>query len=438
MNRHLIGLSLGDAIRILELVPVRGDMVPEITVIQVVNRAAMAHLYIERAFKFLIAQAGHEFKEDHNLHTHLRTLRECSPDSGEFLDRYFDDAVSFYGLNANRQELGHLRSLYEYLAKVGTADAFEKMRYWELTQSLDDPLIGQIWLPIHAEILYGLRDLFRGQGQHVRTIEHRVEMAVRETMQPIQKLAHGPGTQKEVSVKDYVQWVEQHSSFRDCLIDAKKNGFRFDNQLTAEITASAYSELSRSSDPAVQHWISRIDVLPRQPRNLIPPVDWLGPEKERYGQVNTPGGTCLGFIERTADGVWNITPMLEGAVGVRARAQSQTDARSYLAQLLTVAATVQMGDDKTNLRLVCHTGPIPFSTVQPLSDDKSLTHSHSLDFWDSLHGVQPGQEIKVAVHDREFTEITHVLEGNVVSVSGAEIRINGTTVLTPSHRTDPL
>ena len=51
-QRFTIRHSVEDVIRILENEPVKGDMVPQITAVQVMNRMSIAHLSIERALKF--------------------------------------------------------------------------------------------------------------------------------------------------------------------------------------------------------------------------------------------------------------------------------------------------------------------------------------------------------------------------------------------------
>ena len=58
IQRAIIRHSVQDVIRILENEPVKGDMVPAITAVQVMNRVSIAHLSIERALKFLITEAG--------------------------------------------------------------------------------------------------------------------------------------------------------------------------------------------------------------------------------------------------------------------------------------------------------------------------------------------------------------------------------------------
>ncbi len=238
-----------------------------------------------------------------------------------------------------------------------------------------------------------------------------------------------PGTPKEKSVKNYVQWVEQHPSFREALADAKRNNFCIGDQFMNEVVTDAYRQLAQSKDPAVQYWLSRIDVLPPQPRRFIPDVDWLGPKKERSGIVQTPAGTTLGLIDRRADGVWDITPMTNGAVRVRARAKSQTDARCYLAQLLTVDVRVITANGEKNLRLVCADGPVAFRNLTPPSDDNPWLQSYSLEFWDDDHGIQSGQQIEVEVHDPNFPGSIETLRGNVIAISGHEIRVDGSTVI---------
>ena len=67
IQRAIIRHSVRDVIRILENEPVKGDMMPEITAVHVMNRVSIAHLSIERAFKFLITKAGGPLIETHDL-----------------------------------------------------------------------------------------------------------------------------------------------------------------------------------------------------------------------------------------------------------------------------------------------------------------------------------------------------------------------------------
>lgn len=214
------------------------------------------------------------------------------------------------------------------------------MRYWEIDQSPDD-LIGRIWLPLHLEVLRALRGAYLyGDRRTPETIIDRVERTVHRALWSNADLAYVPGSAKETDVSEYIAWLRTHGNFREALGEALRSRFSIGNQFMNKAVAQAYETLRKSQDPAVLYLTTRLDVLPLQPRDFIPEVEWLGAEKERNGMVKTPSGHCLGFIERSADGLWHITPSRDGPVGIAARATTQTDARSYLAQLLTGPATI--------------------------------------------------------------------------------------------------
>ena len=428
MDEHIVRWSVQDVIRILQSAPVSPDMIPEVTITQVVNRAPTAHLSIEKTLKFLISKAGGSPEEHHHLHTHLTTLRQHDPCSGAFLDKAFSDATQFYGLNANVRDLKHLKSLDSYLSMVGTADAFHKMRYWELDQSKDAKAISRVWLPLHLEIVYALRELLFTREKPRRTIMDRVEDAVRAAMLPNGELWYGPGTPRENSVNAYITWIQQHGTCKTALQDAIQNHFAIGDQMANDIVKKAYETLSTSQDPAVQYLTVRLDVLPPQPRDVTPPVEWIGPEKERHGIVKTPGGYCLGYIDRSSDGVWHITPSRNGVVRVSARTETQTDARYYLTQLLTAPATVTVDNNQKPSRLVGEKYDLfqrNYQHSQHGTTAEPVDWSHKLTFWDETHGITVHQQIKVEVQDSDFPDVINILEGQVTDAAGSEIYIVG-------------
>ena len=67
----------------LDASPAKADLIPEVTVIQVMNRAPIAHLAIERTLKFLIKVSGGSFEETHTLNRHREALRKCDPDADD-------------------------------------------------------------------------------------------------------------------------------------------------------------------------------------------------------------------------------------------------------------------------------------------------------------------------------------------------------------------
>ena len=96
IERDIIHTSVEDTIRILENCPVKGFIVPQVTIVQVMNRVSMAHLSIERALKFLITEAGGTLEEIHDLDKLYHQLGQSDPVSAGTLDSAFQAAVLHY------------------------------------------------------------------------------------------------------------------------------------------------------------------------------------------------------------------------------------------------------------------------------------------------------------------------------------------------------
>ena len=391
----------------------------------------MAHLSIERALKFLIRQQGLSFTEDHHLHRHLETLRQSESDCVNLLDLAFNDAVKFYGLNPNRPHQSHLKSLHRYLCTVGNAKAFQKIRYWELDQVPDEELIRQISLPIHLEILHALYELLLSRGKRTpRTVVDRTEHTAREALLHTESLAYVEGSDEEKSVKAYIAWLTSHQTYREALAEAVRSGFSIGDQYMNQVVTRAYNALTQSNDPAIQYLAQRLDVLPKQPRDATPLVEWIDHQQECHGVVTTPSGHPLGFIDKSADGIWHITPSRSGLVRVSARTETQTDARRYLAQLLTTPATITTGTEPQHTRLVGE----QFDLFQRNYEDHQLQNdasanpvqwSHKITIWDQDQNIRPQQPIKVEVSFGDTHGVIDVLEGTVSHIAGDEIYIIG-------------
>ena len=433
MQEFAVRFSIADALQILDDSPIRPDIVTQVTLVQISNRVPIAHLAIERGLKFLIQINGGEFEWRHDLHIHLRALRELDPSAVAFLEKAFDDTTEFYGLNPNRSDLGHVRSLDTYLSTVGTADAFERMRYLELNPEQDEPLFRKIWPTIHREILLAISQLYISNRSETETINGRVERTVHDALFPTEKLFYSPGSAHEASIKRYVDWILNHTSRQAALTDAFRQDFAIGDEFMNAIVSQAYQALAQSQDPAIKYLTSRINVLPRQPRDVIPPVEWLGPQKEKHGTVLTPGGTTLGFVEKTPDGIWHITPLREGAVGISDRAQSQTDARSYLAQLLTDSCTVTVNGELRTIRLV-GSSPHRFTrNYRRMSESADpadpVPWTHKLTCWDQNHGIKPDDQIRAELPNTDGHPIVHVIEGHVTVAEDSDLYIEGSYYL---------
>ena len=421
--------SVRDVIRILESAPVRPVMINEITIVQVMNRVVIAHLSIERAIKFLIRDADNDFEHRHDLHKHLKTLQQCRPDYATQLGEAFDATVMFYELNTNHRDLLHLQSLDKYLSVVGTDKAFEYMRYWELDQPTDDPLIGKIWLPIHSEILRATEQLFYKDDHKVRTISDRVERAVHEALFPTEPLAYSPGTEQEKSVKAYIKWVTAFPSRREAFADAVRQEFSVGDAYANQMVRAACQTLTGSDDAAVSFFVSRSQVLPHQPREPTPLVDWLGQRKELHGEVKTPGSTTLGFIDRAVDGAWHVTPAIGWGFRISALLQSQTDARCYLAQLLSMPAHATIDGITKPIRLVGEkVNPFEpnyrriYAAVSETEERDDWTRKLTL--WDDQHGIREGQTVKFELTESDPQIFMKTLECNIIKVEGPEIYVS--------------
>ena len=430
IQRAIIRHSVKDVIRILENEPVKGDMVPEIAAVQIMNRVSIAHLSIERALKFLISKAGGPLVETHDLRHKYQELLRHDVVSAKYLEGTFEAAVRHYRYNPNAANMTHLKALERYLEVAGSDQAFQNIRYWELTQSLDEILLRQIYLSIHLELLHGVSEILLAPNRPMATIANRVERAVENAMRQTADMVYSPGTPEEQSIHSFIKWRQGFGTWSEALADAVQKGFNIGDDFMARLALNAYKTLLEAVDPAVGYFASSLDVLPKQPRDVIACVEWLGPEKERDGSVNTPAGTVLGFIERGPDRLWYITPSQEGLVRVSAKARSQTDARCYLAILLTRPARVTVEGEHRALRIVGEEHNFFQRNYDEINrryegtgDDKIWTHKVTL--WDRDHGIEINAIVRLEVRSTEMEGRVDILEGTTIHVAKHEVYLSG-------------
>ena len=429
LKRHTILHSLQDVIRILENEPVRGDLIVSLPIVQTLNRVSIAHLSIERAMKFLITEAGGPLVKDHDLPSRLKELRQHEPESAEYLEVAFDDAVRHYRYNANAAHMKHLKSLGTYMDATGSDNDFQDIRYWELTQSTSEVLIRQIYLTLHMELLYALKEILLARPSK-DTVSDRVERATRQAMFSSRELSYSAGSEKEGSVQAYINWLRGFNCFREAITQAVKEGLANATDFILEILSKAHQELLESNDPAVRYFAETLTVLPKQQRDAIPCVEWLGPKPFQSGMVSTPGGEELGFINRRLDGLWAITPSRDGPIMVTAIAETQTDARCYLANLLTRPAQTIVNGDEKHLRIVGEEHNVFNKNYELVAEwyeqpEPALQPTYEVEFWDDQHGINGGDSVKLEVPTENSTGIVYILEGTVTRVSGHKVFISG-------------
>ncbi len=429
IERAIIRHSLEDVIRILENQPVRPDLVGQITAAQIMNRVSIAHLSIERALKFLITRADGPLTREHHLGDRLRELIRHEPRSADFLNHAFQAAVRHYRFNPNVDNARHLKTLESYLDVAGSDKAFQDLRYWELHQSLDEVLLRQLYLALHMELLHAVLELLRGRTP-TDTVETRVERAAEQAMWSAAKLAHVPGTPKEDSVRSYMEWCRSFASWNDALADAAQQQFTIGDDFANGMVVEAHRTLLESADQAVSYFAGTLDVLPKQPRDVIPPVEWIGTPPLQRGFVKTPSGVTLGQIERRWDGLWSITPFQAGLLAVAAKAASQTDARCYLAALFSQVADMMVNGERRRHRIVENEEThIEWSQDRAgYADDPPAvdgTQLRKVVFWDADHGLMSDDRVTIRVRSRFERRLVHVLQGVVTRVEDQEVYLLG-------------
>ena len=425
MDRYKIKQSIKDTIAILDSAPIRPDLVYETNAVQLTNRAPIAHLAIERGLKVLIDDAGGTAEDIHSLNTLFRELGKWDASSADYLAKAFDDAVNFFGYNVNVSRFGHFRSLYDYLSKTGTENAFKAFRYWARGESSKVDPIPFISPPVHRELLCALCCLFIPNRRE--TVSDRVEREVAHSMFSGRHISYGANdTQKKQSVQWYKNWLfNTHTSRRTALEDAVDKGFSVtDDEFVTETLRDAFNELGQSKDPAVQYYIRTLTYLPKGSQrpnpDAIPEVAWH--QEDQSGSVVTPAGACLGFIEKYADGAWGIEPLGGSAY---ATAWSIADAKHYLVNGLTRQVTVTVSGEPKQLRII--TGQDSFHPSNPTSwTEVKEDPAYEVEFWDANHGLRPGEEVSMELQSDAVQRLVSVLEGTVTKVEEQKVSVTGT------------
>ena len=320
---------------------------------------------------------------------------------------------------------------------TGSEGGFQGIRYWELRPSLDAILLRKVFLLIHMELLYGLHEILIDPDRPKETVEARVCWKVRKALWEHVDRGLILGSVNKLLVENYRQWLERSPSWSEALAKAVQRDFKFDNELTQSITREAYTSLLESRDPAVRYFASRMDVIPKQPRDAIPYVQWLEQEENTQGMVKTPGGTTLGRIDRGPDGVWHIAAFRTGPTAVPAIANSKTDALCHVATLMSRPAWVTTDGQRQELRIVGEerhqfqrTGDSSGNATAGKST-ASRDSIYRVIFWNADHGLEISQFTTVEVprmgNDDTPTGalFTDVVEGIVHDVHGAEVSIEG-------------
>ena len=124
-------------------------------------------------------------------------------------------------------------------------------------------------------------------------------------------------------------------------------------------------------------------------------------------------------------------------------AETQTDARCFLASLLTRPTQTTVNGDERNLRIFGEGHNLfnrNYNQEAKWNDqtDESQFPTHEVDFWDTEHGISEGDRIKVETPNETFEDMLDVLEGTVTGVQGHKVFVHGTdSVASTEPRSSP-
>ena len=277
------------------------------------------------------------------------------------------------------------------LETTGSDQAFQDVRYWEPNQSLEEILLRKIFLNIHLELLHGLSEILISHRRPMETVDDRVERAIKDAILQFRDRWYESESIREYPVGSYNHWLTRHRNFKDALLEAVKEGFEIGDAIACKSMRTAYEQLLESKDPAVRYFANSLEVLPKQPREAIPEVEWLDQDEHRKGRVRTPGGADLGVVEKYVDGIWYVTRFEGGPPKPPAKAMTQTDAMCYLAATMTRPAQVTADGVERNLRIVegFHSD-FRQAHVKVNPRDPAM---NKVTFWDNNHGLEVGQQV---------------------------------------------
>ncbi len=411
--------AIDDTLAILDSAPAKVDLHPDHMMVEITNRAAVAHLSIERGFKYLVKQAGGEVKRQHGLAPLLRRLTSCDRASADQLEASFNEAVQFFGYNPNTDGKGHLRSLDSYLSRTGSQEAFSHLRYWAIGEPEHDAMQA-LSLTLHREILYTLaRILWRKP----RTVSQRAEATIHGALISNRNLAWTEGdVGTEQSYRHYKEWLYSHRSGRHAMQDIVESRFNVGDEFANHIARQAYDELAASDDIAVRYFIRTLGYLPKGSQHrvadLAPCVE-LNANGTR-GSIATPAGNPIAWLEKQHDDSWIVAPALPDSGLQPIFVQSLADAKNYITNSFTRKLLVMLGSAERQLYVVSTRDYLfPSSTAFVGDMPSDYVAEYDLEFWDSRHGLEVGDRVAMAL---ELSR-QHIITGTVVRVTGERVKI---------------
>ena len=390
---------------------------------QRMNRLLVAHSAAEDGFKFLIRRNGAGYPKTHDLMTLLNELRACDPGAAKLLDNAFAAATAFYGTDISDPDHRHLASLSAYLEKVGVPGSFELMRYLELESSVYDPALLYMHIEFHHEILCALEEAIQPL---YGTISNRVEALARTEFLRSDRLS-SVGSHGEASRDAYVRWFEEQISFVEAMrrITACRNAIG--NQDADRAASSVCSELTGHEDLALKAIANGlVQSKPTQQGEIETCVH--RPEEIGNRFVATPAGDVLGYMRPLPTGFWLATD--DPSRGSPSWFRTERDARLYLAHMFFGELSVITERGRLRYQALSkrpHHTPRDrqWMSLHDFNWAELNTGEVLLRLWDTRHGLQPGEYIKID-RDAGTSKSGFYWCGHVTEVAGHMVYLGET------------
>ena len=121
-------------------------------------------------------------------------------------------------------------------------------------------------------------------------------------------------------------------------------------------------------------------------------------------------------------------------MAVSAKARSQTDARCYLALLLSRPVQVTVNGKVRSLRIVGG-GPYFYQEnheetqrrFENAGDDNTWTHK--ITFWNEDHGITANSRVRVELPRQDMEDAVEILEGTATKIAEHEVYLSGSQSL---------
>ena len=358
--------------------------------------------------------------------TLLNELRACDPSTAMWLDDAFAAVTAFYGTDMSDPHHRHLASISAYLEKVGDPRHFQLMRYLELESSVYDPALRHMHMEFHHEILCALDEAIQPR---YGTIGNRVESLARTEFLR-SDLFSSEGLHSQDSRDAYTRWFEEQSSFVEAMRKLTACRSAIGHQDADRVASSVCYRLTGHEDLALRTMAyGFVSSEPTQRGEIETRVH--RPDEMGNRLVTTPAGDALGSMRPLPTGFWLATD--DPSRGNPSWFRTERDARLHLAH--TFIGELSIITERGHLRYQSrgirpHRTPhnrqwmwlFDFNWADPNTGEVLLR------LWDTHHGLQPGEYIKIhrdvgTSRDNSYW-CGHVTEvaGHLVYLSETELR----------------